>query len=92
MSKNFERYNEEIEEYNKAAVEVVKKHGFEVNHLYTLSTSLPEEAHSDPVHYYTAGATKAFTEQVLSYIVPALGITEEVTYQEVVHVDKPIGI
>lgn len=92
MGKNFKRYNEEIEEYNKVAIEVVKKHGFAINDLYEVSTSLPEEAHSDPVHYYTTTGTKAFADQVLSYVVPALGITEKITYKEALYTDKPIGI
>lgn len=92
MDKNFKRYNEEIEAYNQAAVEVVKKHGFAINDLYAVSTSLPEDAHSDPVHYYTAAGTKAFADQVLSYIVPALGISEKITYKEALYTDKPIGI
>ena len=62
------------------------------NNLYDVSTSLPEQAHSDPVHYYTAVGTKAFADQVLSYVVPALGITETVTYKEALYTDKPIGI
>ncbi len=92
MGENFKRYNEEIEAYNAAAVEVVKKHGFLVNDLYTLSVALPEEAHSDAVHFYTPMATEVFTKQVLSCIAPILGIEEEIPYQEVLHVDKPVGI
>ena len=92
MSKDFKRYNEEIEAYNQAAVEVVKKHGFAINDLYAISTSLTEDAHSDPVHYYTAAGTKAFTNQVLSYVVPALEINEEITYEEALYTDAPIGI
>lgn len=92
MSKDFKRYNEEIEAYNQAAVEVVKKHGFAVNDLYAISTSLPENAHSDPVHYYTPAGTKAFTNQVLSCVVPALEIKEEITYKEALYTDAPIGI
>ncbi len=92
MGKNFKRYNEEIETYNKVAVEVVKKYGFETNDLYAVSITLPEEAHSDAVHYYTPIGTEAFTNQVLSYIVPALEITEEITYKEALYTDKPIGI
>ncbi len=92
MDVNFKRYNEEIEEYNKAAVEVVKKHGFEVNDLYAVSASLPEEAHSDAVHYYTPAGTEAFTEKVLSCVLPALGMDENLTYREDMYKDKPIGI
>ena len=92
MIKEFKRYNEDIEKYNEVAVEIVKKYGFEVNDLYSVSKALPEEAHSDGTHYYTPMGTKAFTDKVLSYIVPALGINEEITYDEVLHTDTPDGI
>lgn len=73
MTKDFMRYNEDIERYNAAAVKIVTKHGFEVNDLYALSKTLPEEAHSDAVHYYTDMGTQAYSKQVLSYIEAALG-------------------
>ena len=92
MDKDFKRYNEEIEAYNSTAIEVVKKYDFEINDLYTTSTTLPEEAHSDPVHYYTSIGTEAFTNQVLSYVVPALEINEKITYSEILYTDEPIGI
>jgi len=92
MGKNFKRFNEEIEKYNDAAVEIVKKHGFKVDDLYALSQTLPEEFHSDAVHYYTAGGTEALTNQVLSFVVPELGITEKIEYREEMYTDKPIGI
>lgn len=91
-NKNFMRYNEDVEKYNKVAVDIVKKYGFEVNDLYSLSATLPEEAHSDWVHYYTPMGTEAFTNQVLSHVVPALGIEEEIAYKEDMYTDKPIGI
>lgn len=92
MNRDFKRYNEEIEAYNAAAVKVVEKYGFEINDLYALSASLPQEAHSDPVHYYTAVGTEAFTNQVLSHILPALGIDEILKYREDLYTDEPIGI
>ena len=92
MSKDFKRYNEEIEKYNEAAVNVVKKHGFKINDLYAVSASLPEEAHSDPVHYYTPMGTEAFTNQVLSCVLPELGIDEVLEYREEMYTDKSIGI
>ncbi len=92
MGINFKRYNEEIEAYNNVAVEIVKKYGFEVNDLYATSLALPDEAHSDAVHYYTPLGTETFTNQVLSYVVPALGITENITYSEALYTDEPIGI
>lgn len=92
MDKNFKRYNEEIEEYNNTAIEIVKSYGFEVDDLYSLSMTLPDEAHSDPVHYYTPLGTEAFTNKVLSYVLPALGIEESLEYKEQMYTDAPIGI
>ena len=92
MDKDFKRYNEEIEKYNEVAIKTVKKYGFKINDLYSLSVALPEEAHSDAVHYYTSAGTEAFTNQVLSYVVPALGINEAIEYREEMYTAKPIGI
>lgn len=92
MLKDFKRYNEEIEAYNETAVAIVKKYGFAVNDLYALSAFLPDEAHSDPVHYNTPIATRAFTDQIVASIAPALGITEAVPYKEALFVGKPSGI
>lgn len=92
MKKNFMRYNEDIEKYNAAAIEVVKKYGFLINDLYTLSGTLPEEAHSDAVHFYTPLGTEAFTKKVVECLKPLLGIDEELVYQEVLHTEKPVGI
>ena len=86
------RYNEEIEKYNEVAVGIVTKYGFEVNDLYAVSTSLPEAANSDPVHYYTPMGTEVFTKQVLSFVAPALGIDEPIEYREDMYRNKPIGI
>lgn len=74
MNKDFMRYNEDIEKYNEAAVKIVTRYGFEVNDLYSLSLTLPEEAHSDAVHYYTDIGTEAFSGQVLEFVSKALGL------------------
>ena len=92
MSKNFKRYNEEIEKYNAAAVSIVTKYGFAVNDLYAVSVSLPEAAHSDPVHYYTRVGTEAFTKKVLCSVAPALNVNEPIEYREDMYVNKPVGI
>lgn len=86
------RYNKEIEEYNAAAVKIVKEYGFDVNDLYTVSLNLPESAHSDAVHYYTPIGTKTFTEKTVSHIISALDINEEFEYKEKLYTDKPIGV
>lgn len=92
MKPNFKRYNEDIEAYNTAAVNVVSKYGFQINDLYAASVTLPAEAHSDAVHYYTPMGTELFTNQVLSYLLPALGIDRKLKYKEALYTDKPIGI
>ena len=92
MNIGVRRYNDEIKKYNDAAVEIVKKYGFEINDLYALSETLPEEAHSDATHYYTPAGTEAFTNQVLSVVCPALGIDEVLEYREEMYTDEPIGI
>jgi len=92
MDRNFKRYNEDIEKYNEVAVNIVKKYGFKVNDLYALSKMLPDEAHSDATHYYTSLGTEAFTNQVLSFVTPELGIDETLEYREEMYTDKPIGI
>lgn len=92
MRPDFKRYNEEIEAYNRAALEVVQKYGFGINDLYAVSAALPDSAHSDPVHYYTSAGTEAFTEAVLAHVAPALGIAEPVAYKEELYTAKPVGI
>lgn len=92
MSKDFKRYNEEIEEYNKIAVDVVTKYGFAVDDLYAVSASLDDSVHSDPVHYYTPAGTEALTNQVVSSILPFLDIDEKLVYKEELHTAKPVGI
>ena len=91
MESDFKRYNEEIEAYNKVALEVVRKHGFEVNDLYPISKALPESAHSDGVHYYTKEGTVAFAEPTLECISKALGI-QTPECKIVVHGEEAFGI
>lgn len=92
MDKNFMRSNEDIIRYNAVAVDIVKKYGFEVDDLYAVSAALPDEAHSDPTHYYTPMGTEALTNAVLAAALPALGIDEQLTYREDMYTDKPHGI
>ena len=69
------RYNNEIEEYNAVAKEIMAANGIAVNDLYALLIDKPESYHSDLTHFYTKVATKEITEQVLSYIDAAIGTT-----------------
>ena len=84
--------SEEIEAYNKAAVEIVAKYGFEMNDLYALSRPLSREAHSNPGHYYTKTGTGKLTNQVFSVVAPYFDIDEIPEYVEEMYTDKPIGI
>jgi hypothetical protein len=92
MSKDFKRYNEEIKEYNDIAVAIVKKYGFDVDDLYALSATMPESAHSDAVHYYTAEGTEVFTNHVLECLAKALDLDEAPKYCAELYTDDPIGI
>ena len=91
MAEGFKRYNKEIEEYNSAAAEIVKKHGFLIDDLYTVSTKLPESAHSDAVHYYTPEGTEAIANQVLYSLAPHLDTDKELIYKEDLYTDEPVG-
>ena len=68
------RYNNDTEIYNLAACEIVKKHGGEINDLYTLMKNAPIEYHSDLTHYYTKEGTKLITSQVVNCIGKSLEI------------------
>lgn len=68
------RLNKDIEAYNTAAAEIVKRYGGEINDLYALMKSAPAEYHSDSTHWYTKGGTELITEQVINSIEKALNI------------------
>lgn len=59
-----ERRNEDIRKYNDIAREVCKKMQIVVNDLWSISRDLPQEAHSDMVHYATEIGIKALGNQV----------------------------
>ena len=52
----FFRYNKEIEEYNKAATELMKKLGVAVNDLYEVSKEFTVDMRVDWVHYNHKGS------------------------------------
>ncbi len=69
----FMRYNSDIEKYNTVAIEVVKKHGFEVNDLYALLCDKPLSYHSDMTHFYTRDAAELITNAVTEKINASIG-------------------
>ena len=52
---HFCRLNREIEQYNRAAAELMQELNVPIDDLYTLSAGLDESFHRDAVHYNEAG-------------------------------------
>ena len=71
--KDFCRFNAEIEQYNGIAADIVKKHGFAVNDLYSVVRGCPETYYSDVTHLYTPLGTELTTNAVLRALSEALG-------------------
>ena len=63
-SPNFFRYNSEIRQYNKKAIEVMNEIGVQVNDLYTLSAGFDNSLHSDWVHFGIEGS-KILADKVI---------------------------
>ena len=53
---DFIRYNHEIEEYNKKAIEVLSPLGVQINDLYSITKNFEDEKRSDWVHFSDAGS------------------------------------
>lgn len=68
------RYNSDTEKYNQVAVDMVFKHGGEINDLYGLLKERQNEYHSDQTHFYTKEGTRVITNQVIENIEKALGV------------------
>ena len=88
------RYNKDIEAYNNAAIEIAKKHGFEINDLYALMKDAPKSYHSDVTHYYTKEGTKLITNKVVKCIENCLNIkAKELDYDKLfTKTDDVVGI
>lgn len=85
------RINKDTERYNEEAVAIVKRHGFEVNDLYSAMVGMPKEYYSDLTHPYTAGGTKLLTEKVVSAIEKALDIKgKTLNYDELFSKNKNV--
>lgn len=71
---DFRRHNATIKKYNEVAERVLADTDTVINDLYSLTASLPEEYHSDWVHYYTDKGTEMIGGRVLSVICNLLNI------------------
>lgn len=67
----FIRYNHEIEEYNRKAVEVMEELGVEINDLYSVSTAFEDSMHADWVHF-GEDACKILADEVIHACLPEL--------------------
>ena len=87
------RSNAVTRKYNEAAAEIVKKHGFLVNDLYSVAEKLPEECYSDMTHLYTPDGTCALTNVVLKAICEALDLGyKEFSLENYTEVKEIIGM
>lgn len=68
------RFNRDVEEFNRIACEVLIEYGVIINDLYTLLKDVPESFHSDQTHFYTAEATELIGNQVSHVLCEALDI------------------
>lgn len=62
------RSNSDIKLFNEKAVEIMNEMSIEVNDLWEVALGLPEEAHSDYVHYDTEIGRKVLGETVAAKI------------------------
>lgn len=70
----YQRFNSDIEQFNKIAVEVLSPLGVEINDLYTLTKNAPSECRSDMTHFYKPEGIKLIGDAVLKIICKNLGI------------------
>lgn len=74
MKADFKRHNATIRLYNQVAVYALSGTDTVINDLYAVCEALPEQAHSDAVHYYTDMGTAAIGGKVIAEICNAAGI------------------
>lgn len=82
--KEFYRSNKNTELYNAAAVEIVKKYGFEINDLYAKTKDIDESNYSDQTHLNNETGKAYMLKTVLKTVCDALDLQVEVDYEDVV--------
>lgn len=87
------RKNTDVRKYNKIAVETCKKHGVQINDLYSLIENAPEDYYSDMTHLYTPEGTRILTDAVVKSICSTLEIAvKDFTLNDYQKVKEVIGI
>lgn len=71
----YQRYNADIEAFNRIAVETLSPLGVAINDLYTITKDAPDSCRSDMTHFYTPDGIKLIGDKVLQAICTELDIS-----------------
>jgi len=71
------RFNKDIENYNKIALDALNGTDTVINDLYSITKSIPSECRSDMTHFNTEQGVKMLGGKVLAVICKELGIKQE---------------
>ncbi len=82
----YQRYNADIEKFNKIAIETLSPLGVKINDLYSLTKSAPNSCRSDVTHFNTEDGIRLIGGKVLRVICEELEIP---VYKEDVSVSVP---
>lgn len=69
-----QRLNADIERYNEIAVKLFEPLGVGIDDLWTISRKLPQEAHSDDVHFETELGISVLGEKVIHDLIKSCNI------------------
>lgn len=70
----YQRYNADIEQFNKIAMETLAPLGVAINDLYPLTKSAPSECRSDMTHFYTPDGIRLIGRKVVQTLCKNLDI------------------
>jgi hypothetical protein len=71
------RFNKDIENYNKIALDALNGTDTVINDLYSITKDIPSECRSDMTHFNTEQGVKTLGGRVLAVICKELGIKQE---------------
>ena len=71
------RFNKDIENYNKIALDALNGTDTVINDLYSITKDIPSECRSDMTHFNTEQGVKTLGGKVLAVICKELGIKQE---------------
>ena len=71
------RFNKDIENYNKIALDALNGTDTVINDLYSITKDIPSECRSDMTHFNTEAGVKTLGGKVLAVICKELGIKQE---------------